>query len=645
MSQQGAELGRLLGGFDAFGDALQGQPGSEPDDGADDRGVRGVVDDIVDERLVDLDDVDRQQLAEVTQRGVADSEVVDGQQHAQLAEAGEHRARPADVGDDRRLGDLQAQPVRRQAGLGQRPAHGLQEVLGGQLARRDVDGDLDVIAPPAHRLRAGLADDPFADRLDQPQTLGHRDELVRRDRPQERMAPAQQRLDTGDLPAAQPDLRLVVEAQLAVGQRLAQAALQRQPAQRDRAQRVVEGLAARLAVLLGTVHRGVGVLHQLVGVVAVAGACDGQADRRGDEARLPVEIDRGSQRGGQAFGDAQRLGLPRDVGDQDGELVTAEAGDDVLGAQRGGQAARDGLQQAVAGAVAERVVDELEVVDVDEQDRDVADSARIARTTLQRVLDTLDERAAVGQAGQWIVCGAMSQRGLGARRGGAGQLVGAPGRDVDARHRGDERRVDGRPQPRLLRRGGVRTVDRRGVDRPHDAVVDQDVGDRQAPRDPVLVERQQRDDHEEVEVRLGDPAPEVREDRRAGDQAQRADRRAGARVQPPGGAGDRADQDRQRVEQDVGQRVAAGDGEDRQPDDVQPQEHQNGAVARLERGSRQRAAGRQPTARPADLAVRVRQHIPRIGRSAPIFGGPVRCWRTLILASWPALPCICDRRS
>ena len=56
-----------------------------------------------------------------------------------------------------------------------------------------------------------------------------------------------------------------------------------------------------------------------------------------------------------------------DVGQQDGELVAAEARDDVLGAQHVPQAAGDGLQQLVADAVAEGVVDDLEVVEVEEE--------------------------------------------------------------------------------------------------------------------------------------------------------------------------------------------------------------------------------------------------------------------------------------
>ena len=54
------------------------------------------------------------------------------------------------------------------------------------------------------------------------------------------------------------------------------------------------------------------------------------------------------------------------AGEEHGELVAAEAGERVGGAQRAAQPARDLLEQPVAVGVAERVVDGLEVVEVDD---------------------------------------------------------------------------------------------------------------------------------------------------------------------------------------------------------------------------------------------------------------------------------------
>ena len=62
--------------------------------------------------------------------------------------------------------------------------------------------------------------------------------------------------------------------------------------------------------------------------------------------------------------------LAREVGDQQHELVAAVAGEQPRLALGAAQPPRDAPQQPVAGAVAERVVDELEVVEVDQQQRD-----------------------------------------------------------------------------------------------------------------------------------------------------------------------------------------------------------------------------------------------------------------------------------
>ena len=54
---------------------------------------------------------------------------------------------------------------------------------------------------------------------------------------------------------------------------------------------------------------------------------------------------------------------------QDRELVAAEAGDQVRRANESGDPLRGRHEECVARSVPERVVDDLEVVEVDEQDR------------------------------------------------------------------------------------------------------------------------------------------------------------------------------------------------------------------------------------------------------------------------------------
>ena len=119
---------------------------------------------------------------------------------------------------------------------------------------------------PRRGLAAGLAEHPLADLDDQPALLGDRDEAGGGDRAELRVLPAQQRLDA-EHPrgVGEHDLGLVGERELPGGERVAQLGLELEPLDGARAHRAVEELQLRLAVLLGLVHRGVGVAQQLLG--------------------------------------------------------------------------------------------------------------------------------------------------------------------------------------------------------------------------------------------------------------------------------------------------------------------------------------------------------------------------------------------
>ena len=86
------------------------------------------------------------------------------------------------------------------------------------------------------------------------------------------------------------------------------------------------------------------------------------------------------------------------------------AADDVGLAQRGAQRRGDRAEQLVAGGVAERVVDVLEVVEVERRAR--APRCRSARRTASDAVELLLEAAAVEQPGQRVVVGEVLQLAL-----------------------------------------------------------------------------------------------------------------------------------------------------------------------------------------------------------------------------------------
>ena len=155
----------------------------------------------------------------------------------------------------------------------------------------------------------------------------------------------------------------------------------------------------------------------------------------------PRRIGRG-QRVGDPLGERDGVVLA-DLLAHDDELVAAEAGDQVAGAHRRAQPVGHLDEQLVAGGVAERVVDDLEVVQVQEQAGQPAAPGR------NRSATSLASSVAVGQAGQRVVVGLVGQLRL------EGQPLG------DVLDRGDEAGAD----------AGGEQVGEADDRRPHRAVV------------------------------------------------------------------------------------------------------------------------------------------------------------------------------
>ncbi len=187
--------------------------------------------------------------------------------------------------------------------------------------------------------------------------------------PCSRVVPAQQRLHAEDDAAAHVHLRLVVQHELVVVERLLHAADRHHPFFGAAAVLGVEDEVAVAARLLGAIHRVVGVAQQRVRVAAVQ-RVDGGADAGRDLYRVGRRVD------GIGHGDHAQHALDGQAGllqgaraKQEHELVAAEAGRHVrpraAAAQRAAQALREFHEQAVARGMAVAVVDGLEVVEVE----------------------------------------------------------------------------------------------------------------------------------------------------------------------------------------------------------------------------------------------------------------------------------------
>ncbi len=133
---------------------------------------------------------------------------------------------------------------------------------------------------------------------------------------------------------------------------------------------------------------------------------------------MAVDLDRLLDRQDQLFGDAGRVARVGQPHQQQHELVAALAADGVVLAHPRAQPTRDLLQHAVANRMAEGVVDRLEPVEVEVQQRALVAAVDLRQRLRQAVL----EQQAVGQAGQWVVLRLMGQRpGLRLRLGDVAQ--------------------------------------------------------------------------------------------------------------------------------------------------------------------------------------------------------------------------------
>ncbi len=221
---------------------------------------------------------------------------------------------------------------------------------------------------------------------------------------------------------------------------------------------VVEVFESALA-LLGLVHREVGLAQQGIGILAIV-RIDADADAGADRVAPLLELERLGKRHGEFLRHPCRGPGRRRMADDDGELVAAQAGDEVVGTQLVVEAAGDDAQYLVAHLVPLRVVDVLEAVEVDEQQRHLV---AVALSTRQRMAEKILEIRPVGQAGERIMVGQHVEPHLGIAP------LGQRRRDEEPPQRqGDEADLQGQHFSRLVDAGDAacRRDDDRDDDHP-----------------------------------------------------------------------------------------------------------------------------------------------------------------------------------
>ena len=202
-------------------------------------------------------------------------------------------------------------------------------------------------------------------------------------------------------PRREIDQRLIIRPQPVVLDRVAQVDLDLATALGARVHLRLEEGEGAAEFALGAGQRHVGALQQLFGLLTVAGR-HRDADAGADHDGMAVEQIGLADRLQQALCQQRRVLGPRHAALHDREFVGVEAGERVLLAQRRAQALGDAAQQLVADAVAERVVDRLEIVEAEHQHRDLLGAAAGMQ---QDIVHLLTQQVAVRQAGQAVMLG------------------------------------------------------------------------------------------------------------------------------------------------------------------------------------------------------------------------------------------------
>ncbi|MCY1409390.1 hypothetical protein D9M71_247390 [compost metagenome] len=403
---QGLEYRQVTFGLDALGDGLDAQVAGQAEDGLHYLQAFRALVELGHEGAVDLQHI-QVEAVQVAEGGIAGTEVVDADAHAQVVELLEHRGGSLGIGHGHAFGDLQAHALRTDAGFCNDAADLLHQVMLGELPGRQVDAHgqgrgAGMFAVPASHVAAGFVQYPEAEGQDQAGVLGHLDEVAGVDQFAGRLLPAHQRLHADYLLAGQPDYGLVVQDELAVAQGLAQLGLQRQPADGQVMHAVVEEFEAVLAQGLGAVHGQVRMAEDFFRRFVAQGA-GGDADAGADVELLAIDQEGRFQGAHQALGDQRRGVGSIDAVQQDGEFIAAHPRQRVALPQAGAESRGDLDDEQVAGQVAQAVVDQLEAVEVDEQHRE--GRLPMAAAAGHGAGQAVGEERTVGQAGERIVEG------------------------------------------------------------------------------------------------------------------------------------------------------------------------------------------------------------------------------------------------
>ena len=298
------------------------------------------------------------------------------------------------------LGNFKLQPVGRQAGGRKCGCDAGSQVFVTELQRRHIDRHAQIVWP-CRGFGACRSQHPFADRDDEPGIFGQRDEFEGRYPATSRMVPPQQCFEAADPVLRQIDDGLVFEFEFSGDNCRAQCQFKKASFLGFDIHLGFEEMVGAAAVRFCLVQRHVGILHDLIRLRAVIRS-NRNADTRSDHDLMVAKIERRSHGRDNSLRKAGGVRhVSRRIGLHDGKLVAADSSDQIRVAYQGAQALRCRTEQGVPIGVAERIVDILELVQIQAKNRETSAACDLR----QARLDEFAVRNAIGEASQRIVTG------------------------------------------------------------------------------------------------------------------------------------------------------------------------------------------------------------------------------------------------
>ena len=205
---------------------------------------------------------------------------------------------------------------------------------------------------PRNCLTAGLAQDPFADFVDQPGFFGKWNKFARHHRAAIFGYPPHQRFQCNNFASIQIHLRLIDQREIAILDRCAQIGFHCRAAFHRNIHLRREKLIGILAERLAVEHRRVGVLEQRWRIAAIVGI-QGNTDRARHMLIRPAHAIHRAQCLQHFLRHARSALMAFEPIEQHDKFVATLPRNRIVPTHRGGQSLRDLAQQFIADIVAE----------------------------------------------------------------------------------------------------------------------------------------------------------------------------------------------------------------------------------------------------------------------------------------------------